>query len=88
MLGITEASHILLNHTSRDETCPTVLGSVAHPACKSDGLRTGSLRNRALGTILCGLKKPGALTTCGALLIPVLHVEQCLSVVQHECLAP
>ena len=56
LLGVTEASHILLNHYAQDGV---VIGSVAHPACKAAGIRTGCLSNKSLGTTLHELKHEG-----------------------------
>lgn len=88
VLGVTEASHILLNHTGRDGT---VLGSVAHPACKLAGLRTGDSCNRTLGTTLRGVKHQGVgcfvqnETTPCVLADRGLHFEQCVAVVKRDC---
>lgn len=56
VLGVTDASQILLSHAGRDGA---VLGSVAHPACRAVGLRIGSMASRALGTSLHGIKGQG-----------------------------
>lgn len=57
VLGVTEASHILLNHFGQDGA---VIGSVAHPTCKSARIRTGCLSNKSLGSTLHELSHEGA----------------------------
>lgn len=75
VLGVTEASHILLNHFGQDGA---VIGSVAHPACKSAGIRTGCLSNKSLGSTLRELSHEGgvlAVGTCPPLGIPEVAVS-------------